>query len=230
MITVQGVTTGNEAVSEIYTLDDDVVPTITQGYGGWDDQERLGRRGLLRWAGVASWQQTIGVIMDASETENASVYDGRIARVNRQLALLRYLYLIPHPGQRPPLATLQGKLLPLTDSHGVSANWALLNMEPRQVYYEAGGPYSGACSRWAGVLTFGQVATHETIKLVKGPHAGRNIHVVKTGETLAQIARENHVKAADIKYASGKPIRDPRKIRKGDRLWLPPKSHAPGTS
>lgn len=195
---------------------DDAGVTVTSGFGGWSDQARGRRRALLVFDGPGSWGQDIAVAMDAYGEDR----EKQMPIVRRQWQVLRALWSLPHPGAAPPLATLTGKLVWGADSNDQSRNWALMGMQPTEQRYENVG---GELVRWVGVLSFSQVIPSEVLRITGAPTAGGRIHVVKKGETLASIARAEHVPAAKITRADGKKIRDPKSIKPGDRLRLPPR-------
>lgn len=195
---------------------DDAGVQVTGGFGGWSDQARGRRRALLVFDGPPSWGQDIAVAMDAYGDDRAS----QLPLVRRQWQVLRALWSLPHPGAAPPLATLTGKLVWGADSTDQSRNWALVGMTPSEQRFDN---TSGELVRWVGVLSFGQVIPSEVLRITGAPTAGGRIHVVKTGETLASIARAEHVSAAKITRADGSKIRDPKAIKTGDRLRLPPR-------
>jgi hypothetical protein len=211
-IDVQGTKLG-----AVYTLDDDAAPD-PGSFDGWKDQQRDRRLPILTWSGPEeSRSQTFGVFIDAFGENRA----GRLAIVKNQMAVLRALQALPHPGAPPPVATLTGLSFDFPQNAHPNQNWALRSMTPRERLYDND---TGDLVRWAGTLVFSQIAQREVLRITSGPHVGFRMHVVKKGETLAKIAQTEHVKIVDIKRRDGSPIRDPKTVKVGDVLRLPPRS------
>lgn len=201
----------------VFTLDDDAGPE-PGGFDGWRDQPRDRRLPLLTWAGPnESRSQTFGVFMDASDESKPA----RIRIIRNQLVVLRALYALPSAGTPPPLATLTGKAFDLPQNAHPNRNWALRDMTPRERFFDSD---TGEVTRWAGTLTFTQVAQRDVLRITRGPHVGFRMHVFVKGETLAKIAKAEGVKILDIKRRDGSPIRDPKTVGVGDVLRLPPRS------
>lgn len=198
----------------------DSAPSLTSGYDGWAEQQRGRRRALLVFQGPPVWSQDVPVAIDAFGEDRGE----KLAGVRRQLQLLRALYALPHPGASPPLATLAGKTLWLTDEHDVTANWALRGMTQTQEPQRDND--TGEVVQWIGTLSFSQSVARDVLRITSGPNAGMRIHVVKPSETLASIARAEHVKVSLITRADGSKIRDPKRVKVGDRLRLPRRTTA----
>jgi LysM repeat protein len=206
-------------LAEAYLLDDDVAPVLDGGYGGWQDQPRDRRRALLAFTGPGSWTVTLGLYLGAPLGLNVGL-------MRRQWQVLQALWSIPHPGHTPPLATLEGRALLLPKVQAASEGWALTEVSQRMAERaDAAGRQvqAGELVRWAGTVTFARVTPSETLRITQGPNAGKRVHVVKEGETLGKIAAAEHVKAKDIRRLNGDRIRDPKRVKVHDRLWLPPR-------
>lgn len=211
-IDVQGTQLG-----AVFTLDDDAGPQPGD-FDGWQDQARDRRLPLLTWAGPSSTRsQTFGVFMDAFGENRAS----RVPIVKNQMNVLRALQALPSEGASPPLAKLTGKAFDLPQNEHPNQNWALRSMAPREVIRDGD---TGDFIRWAGTLVFSQSPIRDVLRVSKGPHVGFRMHVVKKGETLAKIAQAEGVKQVDIKRRDGTSIRDPKTVKVGDVLRLPPRS------
>lgn len=221
-ISVQG---RNEDLSEVFLLDDDAPPALDGGFGGWQDEQRDGRRALLAYTGPGTWSLTVPTYMDVH------LPGGTAALMRRRWRILRALWSSPHPGVHPPLATIEGKALTLPavtgDEH---RNWALTGLTARlaeHAPFDSGGVRAGEVVRWAGTLSFARVTTEPVLRIAHGPNAGTRVRVVKVGETLAYIARAECVDIAKVKWAkTGKLVRDPKKVKPGDTLRLPPRKKA----
>lgn len=205
----------------LFWLDVDTPPSLEGGYGGWQDQPRDRRRALLTWQGPPSWILTLPVLIDG----HGDLPDGLMENVRRQWQVLEALWSSPAVSAPPPLARIEGKALILPATTDPEAHWALTDVAPREQDHRTDDG-SGDLIRWAGVLTFGRVAPREVLRITRGPNAGKRIHIVKAGETLASIARAEHVKPGAITYANGKKIRDPKKVKLHDHLRLPPRTAA----
>jgi hypothetical protein len=207
-ISVQG-----SELAAVFTLDDPP-PMRTGGMDGWTEQARGRRRALLVFDGPGAVGQDINVALDAFGEDR----DQRLPSVRRQWQVLRALWSLPHPGSPPPLATLAGKLVWGANEQDETSDWALRGMTASEQRHDN---QTGELVRWIGTLSFSQRAASEIVRITGAPNAGARIHVVKTGETLASIARAEKVKATDITRANGDKIRDPRRVKVGDRLRLP---------
>jgi LysM repeat protein len=215
---------------------------LDNGYGGWEDQARDGRRAIPIYSGPASWQQTLGVFLEAWGSGRTD----SLPRLRAQWRVLQALWSIPHDGQPPKLAVLEGKALMLPAVASPNRNWALTAVTPRVAAHAAdadgfqaiagpdnpGGASPGELVRWAGSLTFTRVAPQEVLRIQQGPNAGRQSYVVQPGDTLTRIAKKRHVTVAQIRLADGSKIRDPKhvKLKPKQHLWIYPARHVAPTA
>jgi LysM repeat protein len=221
----------------LYWLDDDAAPTLDNGFGGWQDQPRDGRRSLAVFTGPDSWQLSLGVFLEAwGEGRDAS-----ITHLRNQWNVLQALWSIPGEGQEPKLAVLEGKALMLPAVEAPNRSWALTAVAPRIVQRgsaadglgagSSGGANPGELVRWAGTLTFTRITPQEVLRITQGPNAGRQPYIVQPGDTLAKIAKKRHVKVSQIRLSNGARIRDPKhvKLTPKEHLWIYPAEHVAPT-
>jgi LysM repeat protein len=210
-IAVQG-----SALSADFALSDS--PALpTAGWDGWAEQVRGRRRSMLVFQGPGAWAIDLPVAIDAYGEDRPK----RIAIVRRHFQVLRALTALPHPGAAPPLATLTGKTLYATDDNDATSDWALRAVTATQPALHDSD--TGEIVQWIGTLSFSQVVTQAPLRITQGPAAGMRIHVVKEGETLASIARSEHVPISKITRSNGTRIRDPQTVKPKDALRLPPR-------
>jgi hypothetical protein len=211
------------ADGENFLLDDGTAPSPTQGFPAWTEQARQGRRSALYFDGAGAWGQDVPVLLEAWKG------GPRIAKVRRQVEVLRQLYETPHVGSPPLLATLTGLAL-----WRQGKDWALVSITQSERVHASGddinrGVTKGDLLRLRLVLSFRQRLVADALLLNHAPIPGYRLHVVKKGETLRTIAVAelgSEKRWREIRYANGDAIKDPAKIKWKDRLRIPPKGSA----
>jgi hypothetical protein len=179
---------------------------------GWTNASRFNQRDEVYWNGAPAWRYELPIILHAGPTH------ARLAYVARQWSAVRAMVESPAGGGQPRLASLLGPLLPIEGT-----DFAMT--APPVADYVEYGPLRGALRVWIGTLTVTKLPSRDSIRISGFPQQPHRTHVVKPGETLAQIAAAEHVKIKDITYRGGKKITDPKKIKPLDVLWLPPRGH-----
>lgn len=217
-IDVQG-----SGAGENFMLAPDAQPVPTSGWPVWAEQERIGRRSSSWFMGAGAWRQDVPLMIEA--------WDGgdRLSLARRQMEVLRQLTQTPDEGKAPPLATLTGDAL-----WRQGKDWAFVGYSQTERIHATGDDpnrqtHRGNLLRMTFVVSFQQVLVAEALNLLHAANPGFKLHVVKKGETLrtiavAELASEKRWR--EIRYATGKEITDPGKIKQGDRLRIPPKGSA----
>lgn len=233
--------TANDGSFDVsFTLDGDVAPELTKGFGGWTSESRARRRALLVWGGPPEWTQTVPIMLDAylaAELSRAQAAARRQAKVKvgditsdaeatlaRQYDAIRALSTTRGPTTPPPTCSLYGAAL---EREG--GNWVLLDRARSETPIRNAD--DGTLLRWRGVLTFGQIVERDILEIsgLSTPAAGKSqTYKWKTGDTLQRVAAKLLGKASrwqEITFADGSKIRgstDP-KLKPGVIVKAPPK-------
>jgi hypothetical protein len=190
-------------------------PTITDGYGGWQVVDRPRRVGYTQWEGVNPIKLKVPCLFDDwRDGQNIEADVGVLARMAQ-----------PDKDGEPPVLDVQGAL-PRRDID----RWVIESLEwGSNVIW--GFDKKGVPVRFRQdvIVNLIQFIDPESLGAKKKKTGGggrpkpkHKFHYVKKGETLSGISAREYGNAKwwrDIAKANN--IRDPKKIRVGQRLRLP---------
>jgi len=202
-------------------------PTVTGGYGGWEEIARPGRVALTHWLGRSPYRVSIPLVLDAWPEAGQEDYIQTPAELETIIARLERMATPTGPGGVPPIVEVDGAV-PHQD-----LKWVIENLEwgaaiyarallPRRYRQEVlvtlleniADDAIGAAARARNK------ARANTQKGKK--HTGYRTYIVKRGDTLQSIAARQLGSAArwgEIGRLNN--IRDPRNLKVGQRLKIP---------
>lgn len=209
----------------VTVLAGDGAPTVTDGYGGWDEIARPRRIGMATWNGYPALRLSIPIVFNSVGLGNPAVQPSGAA-IERDIALLEGMARSPRPAKEPPAISLDchGALIP----HKDIKKWVIENIE----WGDALRNSSGDRIRQDATVTLMEKIEDAAIEERSAAnrareksgqtkkHPGR--YTVKKGDTLSKIAR---VLLGDadrwVEIAKLNNIRDPRTLKVGRVLKLP---------
>jgi len=183
----------------------DGAPTVTGGGGRWEVTERPRRTSAVRWTGNDPYTMEVPVLFDGW-SDNDSV-EADIALLNNMRRARNNADLVP-----PPTVLVDGAV-PVKGARWVCTDIA---WGSNVIWHTVGDNYFRY--RQDAVVHLLQYVEVDKF-VVKKPAQVTVPHKIKSGETLASIAKKHGVSKKDIQKANN--IRDPKKIKPGQTLKIP---------
>lgn len=189
-------------------------PEISAGYGGWEEIERPKRSTVTSWKGQPARRMSLSLLLDNFRV-GTSIEDD--IRALERMGL-------PRPGpSAPPVVNIEavGGVVPWK-----RRDWVIDGIE----WGDAIMNRNGNRVRQAAVVTFIEFVSDELIRKSpaqkrrdkKGKKGRSKRYVVKRGDHLRSIAAKQLGSAKKWKaIADLNNIRDPRKLKVGQKLRLP---------
>src|SRR4051794_40206294 len=91
---------------QVRPLMDEQPPTITAGYGGWDEIARPGRRAAVYWGGVPAYRMSLNIVLDGWTTGRSVEWD---------LYWLEHWATPPGDFKRPTSIKVLGRAVPKSE-------------------------------------------------------------------------------------------------------------------
>lgn len=197
---------------------------IASGYGGWQTVQRWRRTSLTQFQGAEPVRLSLPVIFDGfRRREGQEIKISNLERMARQ----------PEPGKQPPTVRVHGAI-PRSDIK----KWVIESLDYSQQQHVIWGVENGVPVRYRQdvIVNLLQHVDEDRIKVnttgtgfgASGspqgarPTPAHKFHVVRSGETIWQISKEEYGAAKwyrDILKANH--LRSPSSIRKGMKLRMP---------
>jgi LysM repeat protein len=180
-------------------------PKIVDGFGGFTLQARRRRTSAVVWSGRNPFAMDLPIMID-NFRDNTSI-EGIISDlVQMALPLGQF--------EPPPRVRIQGEAIPYTNLdwviESITEGASIRNHNGNRVRYEA----------VVKLRSFVDVSILQ--KSQSGGGKGPRIYVVKKGDTLSSIAAKLLGKASRwVEIARMNGIRDPKKIKVGQKLKVP---------
>lgn len=188
-------------------------PQATAGYGGWTILPRSKRRSVLEWDGGAPWVIDVMLILDSPQGD-----------IEDDAAALEEMAISPGPLTAPPTVTITGPFSKAT----AAAQWVITDLTWNACIVNTDG------SRRQQFVTveLTQRATEDlassATKAAKMQAKNTTPYKVKKGDTLDSIAQQQlgkaSLKSEIIALNLATLGKDPRNLKPGMTLKLPPKS------
>ena len=193
----------------VRALMDEDAPTISAGYGGFEETQRPGRRSLVTWNGAAAYRMTLALVLEGWPHTSVQAPCSALERMASMVAAF----------QAPPKIRVSGSAVPKA-----GLDWRIDEL----AWGEALRTSAGMLVRQRVALTLVQavdegtgvrVSTAATRRL-----SGRSVMLAAPGGAVALqrlAARELGAAKRWKEIARINAIRDPKKVRAGALLRLP---------
>jgi hypothetical protein len=201
----------------VRALMDTDAPTITQGYGGFQEIQRPGRRSLVAWQGVAPYRMGLALVFDGRQL-NLPARDRLPSVVETDCANLERMASMPQAFWAPPKVRVTGAAVPKS-----SLDWHIDVL----TWGEALRSRDGLRNRQHVTLELVQAVTGAGVRVSAVSNrslSGRSVILAHPGGSVAlQRLASRELGSAkrwkEIAKLNG--IRTPAKVKAGTALRLP---------
>lgn len=202
--------TTDGSVAPVTAYRDESPPKFVAGFGGWEVLDRPKRTGATRWAGKAPLAMDVAILFDGFIQSDP---------VEAEITRLMHMAWAPAINDEPPKVRVSG------GTPGDTFTWLVndLSWGDNQIW----DFYRGSMVRFRqDVVVHLLQSVDVNLAAVARPHVGGKVspryYTVKRGDTLQKIAVKMYGDREKWKViAKANKIRDPRKIRVGQRLKIP---------
>lgn len=202
-------------------------PLPTGGIGGWSRVERPKRKSITEWVGRDGISIEIPFIIDYLLEDNGEACE-------QQVRNLEMIAGIEAGSNEPSLFRLKStppRLMPHGYERARTNKWFLesVSWDRDTVIAKA----NGKRVRIGGTMIVSQFTKDSKIQRIRQKverHNPRKFYVVKKGDTLQKIAAREDVYGDARKWreiAQANKIRDPKKLKVGTKLKIPPLATVP---
>lgn len=202
--------------NQMVTLGGELIPLgdgqvkKSEGFGGWAEIDRPRDVSMTEWQGSKPFKLNVPIMFDGLSA-NVSQEDNidRLENLGYKL-----------PGQKePPIINIGGVVF----GKLTFWRWVIQNID----WGDSIRREDGVRLRQPGVVTLQQYVASDTIRIINAHHSKHKrsrSYTVKKGDTLQKIAAKLLKKSSRWKdIANLNNIRDPKKIKVGQRLKVPVK-------
>lgn len=201
---------------------------VVDGYGGWSVVNRAKDIGITEWVGRNPIAVEIPFVIDnwmSSEDERGIRTEAMAGRLERLCGLGNH--------EEPPIVSMHGHgAIPHDEENSPSRQWVVENVSwDREQELRSGN--SQRRMRCGGTIMMRQYVESDPLEKLKkakkkkakgGKGGGQKIYIVKAGDSLTKIAAKKKIYGDAKKWkkiADANNIRDPRKVKVGQRLRIP---------
>jgi LysM repeat protein len=203
--------TVDSSIEPVTALRGETPPKLTDGFGGWTEQERPKLTAATVWNGKPALKMDVAIMFDGYMKDDP---------VEAEISRLIRMSWPPKEHEQPPAVKVSG------GTPGDTYTWVIndISFGDEQIWQFFHG--SMVRYRQDAVVHLLQFVDIDTVAAqspnVGGQRGHPRFYIVKQGDTLGSIAVKMYGKRSkwkDIAKANG--IRDPKNIKVGQRLKIP---------